>query len=183
MVGASLADMNIGLQSGNTDLSLSINPKVGYFIQDNIAIGATVKLGFATDAARNQINYGIGAFGRYYIGDKRAILMKHSRFFVEVDAGIVGDNTKPKGQKSITTNGLGLGLGPGVAYFITPNIGLEALLKYNLGVGFGSSTTTNKFSFGIGFQIYLPTKKARALYNEAAGEVRQKMGKNDEDDE
>lgn len=187
MVGASLADMNIKLQKGNTDLSLSINPKIGYFIEDNIAIGAQVKLGFATDAARNTINYGIGAFGRYYISTSQFELLKHARFFGEVDAGLVGDNIKPKDQPSVSTNGLGIGVGPGVAYFITPNIGLEALLKYNLGVGFGSSTTTNNFSIGFGFQIYLPTKKARAIYNEASGEVRTKMNKgkkdNKEDDE
>lgn len=184
MVGASLADMNIKLQKGNTDLSLSINPKIGYFIQDNIAIGAEVKLGFATNSAQNSINYGIGAFGRYYVSSKQLELLKHARFFGEVNAGLVGDNIKPKNMASVSTNGLGIGFGPGVAYFITPNIGLEALLKYNLGVGFGSSTTTNNFSIGFGFQIYLPTKKARAIYNEASGEVRSKMKKsNKEDDE
>ncbi len=184
MVGASLADMNIKLQKGNTDLSLSINPKIGYFIQDNVAIGAEVKLGFATNSAQNSINYGIGAFGRYYVSSKQLELLKHARFFGEVNAGLVGDNIKPKGMSSVSTNGLGIGFGPGVAYFITPNIGLEALLKYNLGVGFGSSTTTNDFSIGFGFQIYLPTKKARAIYNEASGEVRSKMKKsNKEDDE
>ncbi len=184
MVGASLADMNIKLQKGNTDLSLSINPKIGYFIQDNVAIGAEVKLGFATNSAQNSINYGIGAFGRYYVSSKQLELLKHARFFGEVNAGLVGDNIKPKGMSSVSTNGLGIGFGPGVAYFITPNIGLEALLKYNLGVGFGSSTTTNNSSIGFGFQIYLPTKKARAIYNEASGEVRSKMKKsNKEDDE
>lgn len=183
MVGASLADMNIKLQKGNTDLSLSINPKIGYFIQDNVAIGAQVKLGFATDAGGSSINYGIGAFGRYYISSKQLELLKHARFFAEVDAGLVGDNYKPKNMPSVSTNGLGIGFGPGVAYFITPNIGLEALLKYNLGVGFGSSTTTNNFSIGFGFQIYLPTKKARAIYNEASGEVKRKMKDSKEEDE
>ncbi len=184
MVGASLADMNIKLQKGNTDLSLTLNPKIGYFIQDNIAIGAEVKIGFAHNSASNAINYGIGAFGRYYVSSKQFELLKHARFFGEVNAGLVGDNIKPKGMPSVSTNGLGIGFGPGVAYFITPNIGLEALLKYNLGVGFGSSTTTNNFSIGFGFQIYLPTKKARSIYNEASGEVKRKMKKdNKEEDE
>ena len=184
MVGASLADMNIKLQKGNTDLSLTLNPKIGYFIQDNIAIGAEVKIGFAHNSAANSINYGVGAFGRYYVSSKQFELLKHARFFGEVNAGLVGDNIKPKDMPSVSTNGLGIGFGPGVAYFITPNIGLEALLKYNLGVGFGSSTTTNNFSIGFGFQIYLPTKKARSIYNEASSEVKRKMKKdNKEEDE
>lgn len=175
MVGANLADMSLGLQKDNTNFSLSINPKLGYFIQDNIAIGGEVNLGFATAKGYTDINYLVGAFGRYYFSDQQAILLKHSRFFIEANAGISGENHKPKDMPSSSTNGLGIGFGPGVAYFITPNIGLEALLKYNLLVGFGSATTVNRLSFGLGFQIYLPTKKARALYNDVSKEVKDKM--------
>ncbi|WP_118952479.1 outer membrane beta-barrel protein [Taibaiella helva] len=191
MVGANLADLGIKLQSGTTGISFSINPKVGWFIQDNIAIGGEVGLGLdhqsVSSISTNAINYKIGGFGRYYISDPRAILLKHSRFFVEANAGFTGTNTKTEGAPSVTTNGLGLGVGPGVAYFITPNVGLEALLKYDLGLGFGSSVTSHNFSIAVGFQIYLPTKKARALYEEASGEVREKMKKSkknsSEDDE
>lgn len=191
MVGANLANLGLGLQSGQTRLSFAINPKLGYFIEDNIVIGGEVQLGLdhrsVSSIATNEINYKIGGFGRYYISDPRAILLKHSRFFLEANAGIRGDNVKTEGAPSVTTNGLGLGVGPGVAYFITPNVGLEALLKYDLGVGFGSSVTTHDFSIAVGFQIYLPTKKARAVYEEASGEVRSKMKKDrrsaDEDNE
>lgn len=177
MVGGDLANLGLGLQSGNTSLSFQITPKVGYFIQDNIAIGGQATIGLSTSKGFNSINYGIGAFGRYYVSDPRAVLLKHSRFFAEVDFGIVGDNQKTTVagvSTSVSTNGLGVGLGPGVSYFITPNIGLEALLKYNLGVGFGNSVTTNKFSINVGFQIYLPTKQARSIYNEAKSEVEEK---------
>jgi hypothetical protein len=187
MVGANLADLGLRLQNGNTRISFNISPKLGYFIRDNIAIGGEVGLGFdhqsVSSISTNEINYKIGAFGRYYISDPRAILLKRSRFFIEANTGITGNNVKTEGAASVTTNGLGLGVGPGVTYFITPNIGLEGLLKYDLGVGFGSSTTTHNFSIGVGFQIYLPTKKARSLYNEASGEVKQKMKKDKEDAE
>jgi len=181
MVGANLANLGLRLQSGNTGLSFSVNPKLGYFIQDNIAIGGEVLLGLdhqsVNSISTNQIDYKLGAFGRYYISDPRAILLKHSRFFLEASAGFQGNNVKTEGRKSVTTNGLGLGVGPGVAYFITPNVGLEALLKYDLTLGFGSSVTSHNFTIGLGFQIYLPTRKARAVYEEASGEVKQKMKK------
>ncbi len=75
------------------------------------------------------------AMGRYYINDKQLNdLIGHSRFFVEGNVGIEGDNP----ATGDNTNGLGLGLGPGWAYFITPNIGLEALLQYCGIVGFSS---------------------------------------------
>jgi hypothetical protein len=54
------------------------------------------------------------------------------------------------------TNGLDLSVGPGFAYFITPNIGLETLVKYKGLVGFGSSTMQNNLNLSFGFQIYLP---------------------------
>lgn len=172
LVGASLGDIGLGLQSGNTSFSLSINPKLGYFIQDNIALGGEVDLGFATDNTGTVINYGVGAFGRYYFGQKNMVLLKHARFFGEASAGFSGLNSDPKGPIGATnTNGLGLGAGPGLAYFITPNIGLETLLKYDLTVGFGNATTYSRFGLKVGFQIYLPSKKARAIYNDAASEI------------
>jgi len=173
LVGANIGDIGLGLQSGNTSFSISIEPKVGFFIQDNVAIGPAVNLGFSTDNTGTIINYGVGAFGRYYVSDKNMVLMKHARFFGEASVGINGVNSDPKGSVGSTnTNGLGLGFGPGVAYFITPNIGLEALLKYDLTVGFGNATTLNNFGIHVGFQIYLPSKKARAIYNDAAKEVK-----------
>jgi hypothetical protein len=138
-------------------------------------------LGFATDNTGTDINYGVGAFGRYYFGQKEMVLMQHARFFAEANVGINGLNSDPKGTEGSTnTNGLGIGFGPGVAYFITPNIGLEAALKYDLTVGFGNATTLNHFGINVGFQIYLPSKKARAVYNDAYKEAKSKMGKDDD---
>lgn len=186
LVGATLGDMNLGLQSGNTSFSIAISPKVGWFIQDNIVVGGQVNLGFSTDHYANEFTYGVGAFGRYYFGQKEMVVMKHARFFAEGNFGIKGTNTDQKGTSagSVSTNGLGIGIGPGVAYFITPNIGLEALLKYDLGVGFGNATTTNAFGINVGFQIYLPSKKARAIYDDATEEYKskKKAKKTDNDD-
>lgn|SRR5690606_6431516 len=167
MVGANLADLGLGFQSGATTFSLALSPKLGYFIEDNIALGGEVKIGLNTGGGATVFNYGIGAFGRYYIGDSEAILLKHSRFFLEANVGISGVNSN-----NASTNGLGLGFGPGIAYFITENIGLEALFKYNNTIGFGNSVVAHRLSFNLGFQIYLPTKKARDIYNEAASEVK-----------
>ncbi len=187
MVGANITNFDIGFQNG-TSVNFSLNPQVGYFIRDNIAIGGLVNLGVNYKKnAGTTVSYGVGAFGRYYVSSKQMQLLKHTRFFGEANVGISGENSKVSGSPSRTTNGLGIGFGPGISYFITPNIGLEALAKYNLTAGFGSSATINRLSFGVGFQIYLPTKKARAVYEEASGEVKEKMKKgkksSSEDDE
>ena len=78
---------------------------------------------------------------------------------MEGNAGIEGFNP----AEGDNTNGLGLGFGPGFAYFITPNVGLETLLKYNLIVGFGSSATSSILNLNVGFQIYLGSGRAREV--------------------
>ena len=35
------------------------------------------------------------------------------------------------------TNGFHFGVGPGIAYFVTPSVGLETLVKFNGTTGFG----------------------------------------------
>ena len=172
LIGADLMGMSADFQSGNTTFNLAIHPKVAWFIQDNIAIGGMVNLGLTTGDGFTTFSYGVSALGRYYIADKQVQLLKQSRFFLEGNVGISGQNTKVDGSDNVSTNGLGIGFGPGIAYFITPNISLEGLLKYNLTVGFGNSTTNNQVAFGLGFQIYLPTKKAREVYNDVKSQMK-----------
>lgn len=165
LVGANLGHIGGVFQSGANTFNLNLTPKLGWFIKDDIAIGGEVNLGLSTGDGMTNFNYGVGAFGRYYIKDKKVEVSKRSRWFLEANAGFNGVNTK-RGDISSNTNGLGIGFGPGLAYFITPNVGLEALLKYDLTVGFGSSTTSHAVGINVGFQIYLPTAKAKQIIRE-----------------
>jgi hypothetical protein len=159
LVGGDLAGLHFG--SGGY-FNVNIDPKVGFFIRDNVAVGAYVNFGLTTAKDQSTVTtYGVGALARYYVNDPKTNVLKHGRLFFEGNVGIEGNNTK-----NTSTNGLGLGIGPGYAYFITPNIGLETLLKYNGIVGFGSQATSNTVDLNIGFQIYLPGKRARAIVNE-----------------
>jgi len=164
MVGGNLMDLNASF-GDHSSFTMNIVPKLGYFIEDNLAIGANVGLKYVTTKNQgNTFGYQVGAFGRYYFGkDQVTPLLNHGRFFAEVNAGIGGDNSTPVG--------FDFGFGPGYSYFITPNIGIEGLVKFNGIVGTGVSTG---ISFGLGFQIYLPTKKARALYNDVSNEIKSK---------
>lgn len=160
MVGGSLANLSLGLNSAKA-FSFDLTPKAAWFIKDNVAIGGYVNFNLYTakNYGGSDIGYGVGALGRYYINDDNINILRHSRFFLEGNIGIAGSNPAGSGG---STNGLGLGFGPGLAYFITPNVGLETLLKYDGIVGFGSATTTNTLSLNVGFQIYLPTARIRS---------------------
>lgn len=155
LVGGDISRMDLSLNEGN-NFSFVIDPKAAWFIKDNIAIGGYINFNLVTaKGAGSSISYGIGPLARYYINDKNVNVLRHARFFLEANAGIQGNNP----HVGSSTNGLGLGFGPGIAYFITPNIGLEALLKYQGIVGFGSSVASSDLVFGLGFQIYLPKRK------------------------
>lgn len=159
LVGANISDFNLNFQKENTAFSMNLTPKLGYFVKDNIALGSYIGVHYGTSDGATDLGYDVGAFGRYYLKEKSLQVVKRSCFFAEVNAGFSGRNISVSNGGKTNTNGLGIGFGPGWTYFVTPNIGLEALLKYNVAVGFGNSTTSNNLDFNIGFQIYLPGKK------------------------
>lgn len=156
LVGGDLADFSLGLNKGS-QFSLDLSPKAAWFIRDNTALGAYVNLGLLTGAgAGTNVNYGVGALARRYLGGNALGVLRHTRFFLEGNVGIEGVNY----SHGESTNGLGIGIGPGLAYFITPNIGLEGLLKYQGLLGFGTAATSSNLNLNVGFQIYLPGRTA-----------------------
>jgi hypothetical protein len=165
LMGGNIADLKLGLDKPSV-FSFNISPKAAWFVQDNIAIGAYADFGLQT--AKNTstiIDYSVGPMARYYSGSDVEIL-NHGRIFGEATVGIGGRNVSKGGGN---TNGLDFSFGPGFAYFITPNIGIESLLKYNGVAGFGSETYQNNLNLSFGLQIYLP---GRRTVNKVSGDVR-----------
>ena len=158
LIGGDLAGFDLGLNEGST-FTMNLTPKIAWFVRDNLALGGYVDFGLATaKEAGTNVSYGVGGLGRYYFPTKDVNVARSTRFFTEANLGIQGVNTP--GANS--TNGLGLGFGPGLAYFVTNNIALETLLKYNGILGFGSNATSSRLSLNLGFQIYLPGSKVRS---------------------
>jgi hypothetical protein len=165
LVGTDLADISIGLNSPNV-FNFDISPKAAWFIQDNLALGGFLNFGITSSKGSSTVtSYGIGPLGRYYTGSDVSVL-SHGRFFFEGNVGFAGVDVSNGGGN---TNGLNLGFGPGFAYFITPTIGLETLLKYNGVVGFGSQAYQSNLNLSFGFQIYLP---GQATLNKVKGDMK-----------
>ncbi len=152
LLGGDLANINLGLDNSKV-FNFNVSPKAAWFIQDNVALGGYVNLGVQTAKYTNTIfTYGVGALGRYYTGNDVAVL-RHGRFFGEANLGIGGVNVSDGGGN---TNGLDFGFGPGFAYFVTPSVGLETLLKYNGVGGFGNAGYQSTLTLNFGLQVYLP---------------------------
>lgn len=164
LIGGDLASTSIGFSDG-TPFNLNITPKVAWFRSNNLAIGGYVNLGLSTaKGAGTSTSYGIGPLARYYFGNDASVsttttsARSSGRWFLEGDFGIQGINV----SGGSSTNGLGVGIGPGVAYFVNQNIALEALLKYNKVFGFGNDGGQSVLALNLGFQLYLPRGSMKA---------------------
>ncbi|GAA3780745.1 outer membrane beta-barrel protein [Flavobacterium ginsengiterrae] len=124
--------------------NFTVEPRVGYFVSENIAIGA--KLGFGTtkkgDDKTN--NFTAGAFGRYYFTPA-------SQFSVYGQAGLDFTNRKEK-PRDYKENEIGANVGLGLSYFLSNHFAIEATW---LGLGYSVNNNgghgvdkTNTFDFG-----------------------------------
>lgn len=169
LIGGDLGGFSIGFSEG-TPFNLNITPKVAWFKNDHLALGGFVDIGLSTAKGQGTtFNYGAGPLARYYFGaaavnTETTSARRSSRFFLEATAGLQGFNT----SGGSSTNGLGIGIGPGLAYFINKNIALEALLKYRNAFGFGNDGGSSVLDFGLGFQIYLPRGTMRNQVNKVS---------------
>ena len=67
MWGASVSNIGLDFQDGNTGFSMDLTPKIGYFIKDDLAIGPEIALGINTNSGSTSFTYGVGGFGRYFL--------------------------------------------------------------------------------------------------------------------
>ena len=137
--------------------SFQIAPKVGYFVTENIAVGAM--LGYTSDKVElgnsaTNTGFGAGAFGRYYFtpasqfslfAEFGANYMSYdNEFFVDTDGSLNAADFKSKE--------FGIQLGAGMNYFVSSNFSIEAgvgVLGYSSNDNGGNGADkTNTFSFG-----------------------------------
>ncbi|TNE80257.1 MAG: hypothetical protein EP332_08285 [Bacteroidetes bacterium] len=110
----------------------------GYFLNDNIAAGASLNFmgskvtpADTSDPVEKSSGFGIGLFGRYYVPLGES-------FYFHGQLGLNFDNSSSYSEKNgvvtddprITT--IGLGIRPGFTYFPTKKIGLDVMFG-NLG--------------------------------------------------
>ena len=137
--------------------AFEIAPKVGYFVTENIAIGASVGLQSlkfddgAADATNSGL--GLGAFGRYYFtpADKFSLFAELGFDYTSFDEEFDAETGTVYGG-SFESKEIGFGLGAGMNYFVSSNFSIEAgvaVLGYSSNDNGGDGADkTNTFSFG-----------------------------------
>ncbi len=155
LVGANIG--NIGFNFKSDNFGIDINPRAGYFISDNAAIGAEVQLGLSLYDGGEDFRYGLTPFARYYFPEGAA---PTHRWFAEVLAGFAGSSLEDSEEDASLSSVLGIRAG--YAHFVSQNVAIEGILGYtstnaDINVGNGNSG----LNLGIGLQIYLPGRNNR----------------------
>ncbi|TXH22712.1 MAG: hypothetical protein E6Q95_01665 [Chitinophagaceae bacterium] len=158
IIGAQLANIGADLKDGGSMLNFTLSPKVGWFVKDDLALGARADFGVtATKGNKPFFDLGLVPFARYYFGgydgpDK----VKTARVFGELGAGF-----GLKSSNGVSTSGFKGNAGVGVAYFVSPTVALET--SANLGILAGSGNTTVSPNINLGFQIHLPNNRVKEI--------------------
>ena len=154
--------------SGSTKSTVfALSPNVGYFFINNLAAGASLNLTTAHSSSSTSGSTSTstvtlftgGPFVRYYFNTSR-----HVKLFLHGDASW--------GSEKVTVNFSGTDEGSsiptsmyegkaGVAFFLSPNVGLEFTAGYQSMTekDSGIKLTTGSVVVGLGFQIYLGSAK------------------------
>jgi len=132
---------NGSTKSDGNSYSFTLAPNFGYFISDNFAIGTNLSLSTTNSWSESQSysesrseshlsSYGIGMFARRYltVNEKFRFYLgggiSFSTFHLKSsEISYYNDYDYDRNQDG---NSFGLGVVPGIVYFVTPRLGFEA---------------------------------------------------------
>lgn len=153
--------------SDGNSFSISVNPNVAWFVQDNLAIGGGVSISFyssksnssntssstTSESKSTQPSFYIGPLARYYFGgSSKGQPFAQLNFQYGIYGGKSESKTSSGASSETTTHPKGdwnTGLTFGYEHFVTPNIGLFASVGFN----YGKSKTEYEYrpSTGTGY--------------------------------
>lgn len=134
--------------------SFNVTPRVGYFINDFVALG--VSLGYSFEKAENEDTHNVtmrnesmtgGVFGRYYL-----LPGNDFSFFGELGVGFGTIKNKINNRRF---NGVNASFTPGLSYFVSEHFALEAsfgLINYD-SVKQNTDSADSQKSFKVGVDL------------------------------
>jgi len=147
-------EINIPLLSEYEDGSKHyyFNPKVGYFLLDNLALGLNVETSIYTLDNNRRTELGAGPLVRYYYKKNRVYGFAHFSYLANLI--LFNTATRDEYQSKIQP-------GVGIGYMLSPSVGIDAFFLYNFfntNDEYADRLKYKSSSINIGFQIYFPTK-------------------------
>jgi len=159
MQGNWLMGGSAGFSSSTVDVDgaeaftvIHISPDLGYFIMDNLAVGAAIDFTSSSSNGSSGSSFSAGPFVRYYFANlgEKAKLFGQGQFTFGSETPFGEDDSVSSTAWEIKA---------GLAWFLNNHVALEAALGYGShkpgdenGV---AGIATNRFGLEIGFQIHL----------------------------
>ena len=135
---------------------LNFSPKLGYFVANNLVIGANVKLWTQKMEDSKTSIYGIGPFVRYYFTDGKIVPFAEAEAtFSQYKDTWDSDYSDGEDKENLTM----LALGGGVAFFINKYISVDGMIGYktmslkDTDDDEDEKMTINNFGLAIGFTV------------------------------
>lgn len=128
--------------------SFTFSPNVGYFISENIALELGLTIGSSENEAETKTSDLAASLGGIYF------FTPANQFSFTLGAAVSYNTSKvePNGGGETKFNGFGLGITPGVNYFVSDCIALRAFvgaLSYTSGKVDGADDSLNRFGLNL----------------------------------
>lgn len=149
-LGGSLGYKNVDNEESDDALNvLTINPEIGYNLDDNWAIGLGVGFGYNKQGDASTTTISVSPYVRYNF-----VRIDKVRFFL--DGGVDFASVKPKDVDAV--NAWGIGIKPGVAFDVNDKISLIAH------IGFLGYEDTHKIDGNKTFGLNLDNNLSLGFY-------------------
>lgn len=179
--GTSIIGGSIALNHSKTETEtqetkstqLGLGPSYGYFIVKNLCLGASLELStssytydYGSGKSKGKRNsYGVGPFVGYYLPINEKLYgvgrVSYSRSWDKYESWA---EATPQDKNTSKTGYYVLGIGAGIAYFLTPNVSLDVMLVYSKDQYKYRDVNdytyrTSGIALGAGFNIFLRKSK------------------------
>jgi outer membrane protein len=156
LVGAS---SNLGFSSGKVDKdqkdaqsNFNLSPAVGYFVMDNLAVGAAINFGSEKQGDVKNSSFSFGPFARYYFPMKVYGQLSYD----------IGSIKYDDGTNSATDKTSALTIAAGYAWMLNDNISLSPSLAYSATTyepdGAPDKFKGSSFGLNVAFELYFGGK-------------------------
>lgn len=160
--GTILAGGQLAFTTNKNASSFRLNPNVGFFVGNNLAVGGGVRFDFSKAGTVSANEFGIGPFMRYYFGKAE------TKPFLVVSADYLTNSVKTDIAK-ISNSGFGFLTGLGFAAFLNRNVAVEGIAGYNY-AKYTNADGNGGFSLSLGFQLYFNRDVVRDLKRTVTGD-------------
>ncbi len=170
-VGGSFTNLEYNSNTLYNSFRLDLKPQIGYFVANNLVLGLYSNLSLNKVDNIKLNTGGLGAFGRYYFNNINQPTISHLRFFGELRLGFL-DKYEKLNAIEYHYPCFELGIMAGAAYFVSANVSLELGIGYQVAQSFDLDYSNHRMNFQVGVQVYLPSSRVKASYQQFKKEIK-----------